>query len=139
MAAKVREVMTARPVGLPKTSALTDAARTMRDEDIGDVLVMDGDRVCGVVTDRDIVIRALAQDRAPGDTTLDDICSHELVCASPDQSVNDAARLMREHAVRRLPVVEDGRPIGVVTIGDLAIEQDPGSALADISAAPPDE
>jgi CBS domain-containing protein len=126
-------------MGLPATATLADAARVMRDEDIGDVLVMDDDRICGVVTDRDIVVRGLATNSDAARVSLDDICSHELVSVGPDQQIEDAIRLMSEHAVRRIPVVEGGRAVGIVTIGDLAIERDPRSALADISAAPPNE
>jgi CBS domain-containing protein len=137
MANTIREVMSGQPVGLPSSATLAEAARTMRDEDIGDVLVMDGDRICGVVTDRDIVVRGIADDGDANARTLDDICSHELISVAPDERIEEAARVMAEHAVRRLPVVEDGHAVGIVTIGDLAIERDPRSALADISAASP--
>ncbi|HEX7096826.1 MAG TPA: CBS domain-containing protein [Acidimicrobiales bacterium] len=139
MPTTIREVMTGQPVGLPGTAMLVEAARAMRDEDIGDVLVMDGDRICGLVTDRDLVVRGIALEMDPNQTMLDEICSHELVSVSPDQQIEEAAALMRERAVRRLPVVEEGRAVGMVTIGDLAVERDPSSALADITAAPPNE
>jgi CBS domain-containing protein len=134
MAQSIREVMTPDPVTLPATATLEEAARCMKDEDIGDVLVVDNGVLRGIVTDRDIVIRGLAEGRASA--RLGDICSSELVALLPDDSVDDAVRLMREHAVRRLPVVEDGKPVGMVSIGDLAVERDRESALADISAAP---
>jgi CBS domain-containing protein len=137
MAQSIREVMTPDPVTLPATASLEEAARRMKDEDIGDVLVVEGDVLRGIVTDRDIVIRGLAEGRASA--RLGDICSGELIALLPDDSVNDAVRLMREHAVRRLPIVEDGKPVGMVSIGDLALEHDRESALADISAAPADQ
>ncbi len=137
MAQRIRDVMTSNPVGLQTGATLDEAARTMKTEDIGDVLVMDGDRVCGLITDRDIVVRAIAEGQDPASTRVDDICSHEVVAIGPDDNVDDAVRLMRERAIRRLPVMENGRPVGMVSIGDLAVERDPQSALADISAAPP--
>jgi CBS domain-containing protein len=137
MPQSIREVMTADPVSLSATTSLTDAARRMRDEDIGDVLVSDGDRLRGVVTDRDIVVRAVAEGRDITSTTLADVCSTDVITVGPSDSVDDAVRMMSEHAVRRIPVVENGRPVGIVSIGDVAIERQPNSALADISAAPP--
>jgi CBS domain-containing protein len=96
-------------------------------------------RAAGILTDRDIVVRAIAEGRDPGSTTVGEVCSSDLTTLTPDQSIDDAVRLMREHDVRRLPVVQDGRPVGIVSLGDLAVELDPDSALADISAAPPNE
>lgn len=135
MARTVRDVMTENLVTLPRTAPLADAARQMKAADIGDVIVMSNGDMCGVVTDRDIVVRAIAEDKDPQSTTLEEICSHEVVTVTPDDSVEQAAQLMRERAVRRLPVVEGGKPIGIVSIGDLAIERDETSPLADISAA----
>jgi CBS domain-containing protein len=137
MAQTIRELMSDGPIGMPKSATIAEAARRMRDENIGDVLVMDGEQMCGVVTDRDIVVRAVALDCDPDATTVDDICSHDLVTVHPQSDVSDAVELMRERAVRRLPVVEDGHAIGMITIGDLAIERDSSTALADISAARP--
>lgn len=135
MAQKVRDVMTQNPVTLPRTAPVADAAKRMRDEDIGDVIVMDDGDMCGLVTDRDIVVRAVAEGADPQFTKLGEICSADLVTVGPDDPIDDAARVMRERAVRRVPVVEGKRPVGIVSIGDLAIERDEGSALADISAA----
>lgn len=136
MPQSIREVMTPDPVSLPAHAPVLEAARHMKRNDIGDVIVVDGDRVCGVATDRDIVVRALAEGRDPASTPLGDICSRSVVSLEPQDSVAEAIRLMREHAVRRLPVVEGAKPVGIVSIGDLAIERDEGSALADISSAP---
>jgi CBS domain-containing protein len=133
----VAELMTPDPIALPQTASVFDAAETMRDASIGNVVVLDGQNVCGIVTDRDIVVRAVAAGREPRSTKLADICSRELTTLSPNDKVGTAVRLMREHAVRRLPVVKDGRPVGILTLGDLAIEEDSESALADVSAAPP--
>jgi CBS domain-containing protein len=137
MTQTVREVMTADPVQLDSSAPLVEAARRMRDADIGDVIVMDGGSMCGVVTDRDIVVRAIAEGKDPQSATLSEICSHDVVTVSADDSVERAIQLMRERAIRRLPVVEGGRPIGVVSIGDLAVERDEDSGLAEISAASP--
>jgi signal-transduction protein with cAMP-binding, CBS, and nucleotidyltransferase domain len=135
MAQKVRDVMTENLVTLPASTFITDAARQMRDADIGDVIVMNDGTMCGMVTDRDIVVRAVAEGVDPQFTKLNEICSHDLATIGPDEPVEDAIRIMRERAVRRVPVVEGGRPIGIVSIGDLAIERDEHSALADISVA----
>lgn len=89
------------------------------------------------MTDRDIVVRGIAEGLDPRTNTLDDICSRTLTTVSPDDSIDTAVSLMREKAIRRLPVVKRGRPVGIVSIGDLAIERDRDSALADVSAAPP--
>ena len=133
----VEELMTPDPIGLPETASILDAAQQMRDASIGSVVVLDGQTVCGIVTDRDIVVRGVAASRDPGSTTLADICSRELTTLSPEDRVGTAVQLMREHAVRRLPVVKQGRAVGILTLGDLAIEEDEKSALADVSAAPP--
>jgi CBS domain-containing protein len=135
MAELVRDVMTQDVVALPRTAALTDAARRMKEKDVGDVIVLEGENMCGVVTDRDIVVRALADGRDPSATTLGDVCSREVVSVAPDDSVDHAAHVMRERAVRRLPVTEGAKPVGVISLGDLAIEEDSSSPLADISAA----
>jgi CBS domain-containing protein len=136
MARLVRESMTAEPLCIASDTTLVDAAIQMREDDIGDVLVIEQGRIRGVLTDRDIVVRALAEGKDPAGTTVGEIASGHLVMVSPDDPVSHVVELMREHAVRRLPVCQDGRPVGIVSIGDLAIEQDPRSALADISAAP---
>jgi CBS domain-containing protein len=135
MATAVRDVMAKNPVTLPKTTPLLDAAKSMKEKDIGNVIVLDGDQMCGVVTDRDIVVRAIAEGRDPSSTKLDDVCSHSIETLPPDASLDDAAKLMRDKKIRRIPIEENGKPIGIVSIGDLAMEIDDRSALADISAA----
>jgi CBS domain-containing protein len=114
---------------------LVTVARAMRDEDIGAVLVAEGDDLLGLVTDRDLVIRGLAGGGDPARAAIGDLASTVTATIGPDDSLDKAAQIMRERAVRRLPVLEDGRPVGIVSIGDLAIEKDSASALADISAA----
>jgi CBS domain-containing protein len=135
MAQHVRELMTTHLVTLAPDTSVREAARAMREQDVGDVLVVDGDRVRGIVTDRDIVVRALADRDDLSDCHLSDVCSDQLVTATPDEDVDVAITRMRESAVRRIPVVENGRPVGVLSLGDAAIELDSHSALADVSAA----
>jgi CBS domain-containing protein len=136
----IRDVMTAEAVTVSAEDPILRAAEVMRQEDVGDVFVIDaqGD-LCGIVTDRDITVRAVADGQDPVSTKVDAICSHDLVTVSPDDSVDQAIRLMRERAIRRMPVIEGGRVVGALSIGDLAVQQDPDSALADISASPPNE
>jgi NAD(P)-dependent dehydrogenase (short-subunit alcohol dehydrogenase family)/predicted transcriptional regulator len=134
---RVRDVMTPHPTTTPADTSLTEAARAMRDAGIGDVIVVEGGEVRGLLTDRDIVVRAVAEGRDPGRTRVAEICSRELAAVSPDDDVEAAIRLMRARAVRRLPVVEGSRAVGVLSLGDLATARDPGSVLGQISAAPP--
>jgi CBS domain-containing protein len=138
MAQSIRDVMSLDPITVPADAGIATAARAMKESDIGDVLVLDdSDQVCGIVTDRDIVLRVVAEGRDPSETKLGDICSRELETLTPDDTVSDAVKLMSKKAIRRLPVIEGGRPVGIVSLGDLAIDQDPDSGLADISEAPP--
>lgn len=137
MAPSVRDVMTPDPVTASAETPVVEGAKKMKERNIGDVIVVDGDRVCGLVTDRDIVVRVLAEGRDAAATTLGEVCSRELVTVGPDDDLTKAGKLMRERAVRRTPVVEGGRPVGIVSIGDLAVERNPESPLADISSASP--
>lgn len=136
----IADVMTPDPATLSATDTIADAAKLMRDEDIGDVIVTrEGDGLTGIVTDRDLVIRALADGRAPEDTQLGEIASADVVTVSPGDPFDEAVTRMREKKLRRLPVVdESGALVGIVSLGDLAEERDPDSALGEISAAPPD-
>lgn len=133
----IRDVMRPTPLGLTVDAMISDAAEVMLREDIGDVIVFDDDRLSGILTDRDIVIRVVAEGRDPSQTRIGDVCSRQLTTIGPDDSVGQALRLMREKAIRRLPVVEADEVVGILTIGDIAVERDSRSALADISAAPP--
>jgi len=138
MAERIRDVMTTDPQTLPESTPVREAAETMRANDIGDVIVNDDNgQLSGILTDRDIVVRVVAEGRDPRATRIGDIASREITAVSPDDPVDRAVQLMRERAIRRLPVVDKGKPVGIVSIGDLALDRDPGSALADISAAPP--
>lgn len=133
----ISEVMTPDPTTCSTTTTLVEAAQVMQQEDIGDVIVLDqNDQICGIVTDRDIVVRAIADRRDPASTKLGDICSRDVTSLSPKDEVGDAVKLMTQRAIRRLPIVENGKPVGIVSLGDLAVSQDPESGLADISSAP---
>jgi CBS domain-containing protein len=132
MAERIQDVMTTNPETLPESTTVREAAEAMRANDIGDVVVVDDNgKLSGILTDRDIVVRVVAEGRDPRTTRIGDIASRDLTAVSPDDPVDRAVQLMRDKAIRRLPAV------GIVSIGDLALDRDPGSALADISAAPP--
>lgn len=134
----IRDVMTRGVESVTPSTSLYDAARVMTQAEIGGVLVCNADgSVYGILTDRDIVVRALAQGKDPRTTLVESVCSKDPVCLSPSDSIDQAVRTMAEASVRRLPVVEDGSPVGVVSLGDLAMARQPESALGAISAAPP--
>ena len=136
MAGTVEEVMTKDPRTVESGDSLVDAGRIMGEADVGAVVVAEDGRVTGILTDRDIVVRAVAEGRDPSSTRAGDVCSSDVTTLTPGQDIDEAVRLMREHDVRRLPVVQDDRAVGIVSLGDLAQERDPDSALADISSAP---
>jgi len=138
VAEKIRDVMTKDPATCRTDQSALDAARAMRDGDFGAVVVINesGD-VRGILTDRDIVVRGVAEGNVPAETEISEIFTTEPTTLSPDDSIDDAVQALRDGHVRRLPVVEDLRVIGIVSIGDLAEARDEESALADISAAPP--
>jgi signal-transduction protein with cAMP-binding, CBS, and nucleotidyltransferase domain len=137
MADTVRDVMAESPWKVEPSDSVEDAAKRMRDEDVGALLVVEDEELKGIVTDRDIVVKAVAEGDKPGKAKVEDVCTSDTTTIEADASIDDAIAKMREADVRRLPVVEDGRPIGILSLGDLAIERDEDSALADISAAAP--
>lgn len=138
MGQQVKDIMTEGPITLDRDASLVEAARLMRDRGIGDVIVVEGEDAKGIVTDRDIVIRAIAEGADPNTTRLGQVVTSDLTSVAPDDPVERAIELMREKAVRRLPVLDGGKPVGVVSLGDLAIQQDADSVLADISKKPDD-
>jgi CBS domain-containing protein len=139
MATTVADIMAHSPTTVPSDATITEVARQMRANDIGDVLVVDGGRLAGIVTDRDIVIRIVAENKDLN-TPVREACSDgDLVTVTPNTEIAEAAQLMRRKAIRRIPVVDGDRPVGIVSIGDLAIEREETSALADISAAQPNQ
>jgi CBS domain-containing protein len=137
MPATIKEVMHTNPVTVPANATMAQAAHLMRDNNIGDVIVEKGHKLFGIVTDRDLVVRGLAQDKDPSRTPVGDICTKDVATLRPDSSAEEAVAIIRDKAIRRVPVVDNGSIVGIVSIGDLAIRMDPTSALADLSAAPP--
>jgi CBS domain-containing protein len=137
MAQSIREVMTADPRTVESGATVADAAREMRDGDVGSVVIVENGTVAGIVTDRDIAVRVVAQGLDPDATKVSEAGTMRPVTLTVDQSVDDAIRLVREQEIRRIVVVQDGRPAGIVSLGDLAIERDTGSALAEIASEPP--
>jgi CBS domain-containing protein len=134
----LRDLMTNEPVVLDASATVSDAAKAMKAHDIGDVLVRRDGKLCGIVTDRDLVVRAFAQDpEGAARKPLGEICTTEVTALDADADVDEAIRLMREKAVRRIPIVAGDRPLGIISLGDLAIERDRRSTLGEISAAPP--
>ena len=136
MSQTVQQIMTPNPTAMQPDQTVAEAAQHMRDEDIGDVLVTNEDgSLCGIVTDRDIVVRTIAAGQDPTKSRIGDLCSTSLLTASPGDSVDSVIRTMREKAIRRVPVVDGNKPVGIVSLGDLAINRDESSVLADISKA----
>lgn len=137
MAQTVAEIMTSGNLAtVERTESAAEAARRMAAADAGDVIVLDNGAFCGILTDRDIAIRLVANNKSPS-TPVSEIASDvDVVTVTPQTSLDEAIELIRNRAIRRLPVLEHGRAVGVVSLGDLAMERDPNSAVADISAAP---
>jgi CBS domain-containing protein len=138
MANKVSDVMTRDPATCATDDTLVDAAKAMRDGDFGAVVVTEGDSVHGILTDRDIVVRSVADGNDPSSATVGEACTANPATLGPDDDISDAIEQVRAQDIRRLPVVDgEGRPVGIVSLGDLAVARDEDSALADISAASP--
>ena len=121
MAESIRDLMTKNPRSVESGSTVMEAARLMRDEDAGLIPVVEGEKLVGTVTDRDIAIRVVAEGKSPESITVGEIASRELVTIGPQQDLDEALRLMARHQIRRLPVVEeDGRLVGIVAQADIA-------------------
>jgi CBS domain-containing protein len=133
MDAKVRDVMTPGPIGVDYHQSIGEAARTMRDWGVGAVLVVSNESLYGLVTDRDLVVRGVAEARG-ADEPVGPLSSANLIGVDADADVREAMRFMREHAVRRLPVLEDGQVAGIVSMGDLTMQDEPALAFAQLSA-----
>ena len=136
---KLRELMTDKIVGIDPRESVAVAARTLARHNIGMLPVCTADgRLCGIVTDRDLVTRCIAAGRRPEETTVREIMTSALVTASPDTDAVAAAHLMGQRQIRRLPVLENGRLCGLVSLGDLANRQETASdatgALSGISS-----
>jgi|SRR2546430_3160864 len=122
MARSVRDVMTPGVRTVSPSQSLAEAAAVMKGEDVGSVPVVEDDRLAGIVTDRDIVIRAVAERRDPRTVKVDEVASRQLVTVEPEQDLDEALALMARHQVRRLPVVEAGRLVGMLAQADVALE-----------------
>ncbi len=133
----IREIMTTDIASAELDTTLEEVAQMMKDEDVGAIPVVDEDELVGIVTDRDIVIRCIAEGKDPAETHVEDVLTEELHTIHPDADAAEAARLMAEKQIRRLPVVEDGELLGVISIGDIAVKQGDdqitGEALEEVS------
>ncbi|MCW3813804.1 CBS domain-containing protein [Micromonospora sp. DR5-3] len=135
---RVSDAMTKQVVYLPAETTLDEAARVMKESDIGDVVVTEGATLAGMLTDRDIVVRAVAERADPATTTIGSIITREVVMIEQHSTASEAAALMRERNIRRVLVCDNERKlVGIVSLGDLAMQLDPNSALSDISEAAP--
>jgi CBS domain-containing protein len=135
MADTVKDVMTDSLETVEPSDSAADAAKKMASADAGAVVVVDGDELKGILTDRDIVVKAVAEGKDPSDVKVEEICSSDTTTVEPDADIDQAIELMRDKKVRRLPVVDDDKPVGIVSIGDLAEARDSDSALGAISGA----
>ena len=121
MANSVRDAMTADPRSIGKSVSVVEAARLMREQDIGSLPITDDEKLVGMITDRDITMRVVAEAADPKVTSVEDVYSQDLVSVEPDNDLGEALRLMARHQVRRLPVVENGRLVGIVAQADIAL------------------
>lgn len=135
MAQTVADIMTRNPATIELERPVAEAAELMRDSDAGSIIALDHGSVAGIVTDRDIVVRILAEHQDPEQTAVRAACSGDIETVAPDTSLDQAVQLMRSKAIRRLPVVEGGNAVGILSLGDVAMEKDEQSALGDISSA----
>ena len=121
----IRDLMTENPCSIDADKSVTYAAKMMRDEDVGLAPILEGDKLIGTLTDRDIAIRVVAEGKDPNEVTVREVASTKLVTIDPQQDLDEALRLMAKHQVRRLPVIEeDGKLVGVVAQADVAREGD---------------
>jgi CBS domain-containing protein len=138
MGKSVREVMTENPRTVAPDASVAEAARVMKEEDVGSVPVVEGDRLIGTLTDRDIVVRVIAEGRDPQSTKVREVASTDLVTIDPQQDLDEALRLMARHQIRRVPVVEeDGRLVGIVAQADAArqgLDEQVGETVEQISS-----
>ena len=140
MAKKVRELMSEQPIKLSSSSPTIEAARRMRAANVGSIIVEDNGRPVGIVTDRDIAVRAVADGLDPNNTPISEIASKVLTTVSPDDDLDRVIQVMREKAIRRVVVVDSrNQAVGILSLGDLAQERDSRSVLGQISAAPPNQ
>lgn len=134
---KVSDIMTQKPTTLPASATVVQAAQCMRDQNIGAIVVMDDRKLCGIVTDRDIVVRGVAHGDSFAQKTLKSVCTPTVLTLAPEDDADRAVMLMRDRAIRRVPVLSGSDVVGIVSLGDLAMDRDPRSALGTISASAP--
>jgi CBS domain-containing protein len=134
----LRDIMSPAPACMAPADTVSAAAKVMAERGVGTVVVLTDGQLRGLLTTRDITVRVLAENRDPQTTRIGEICSTDVAVLGPDDNVDQAAQLVRERAVRRIPVLRDGVPVGVVSIGDLALEKAGSSALSGVQAACPD-
>ncbi|KGK89698.1 inosine-5'-monophosphate dehydrogenase [Desulfosporosinus sp. HMP52] len=134
---KVRDVMTRQIETVAPSSSVEEIARLMKRNDVGSIPVCEGQKVLGIITDRDIVLKVIADGKNVSSVSAKDIMTSQVITVTSDQDVHEAARIMADNQIRRLPVIEQGRIAGIVALGDLAVEKihinEAGDALSDIS------
>ena len=123
MAESVRDAMSEDPRSIGASAAVVEAARLMREADIGSLPITDDENLVGVITDRDITMRVVAQAADPQRTPVGDVCSRDVISVAPESDLEEALQLMARHQVRRLPVVENGRLVGIVAQADIALRE----------------
>ena len=137
MGRSVRDAMTTDPTGVEPTTPIVEVARKMKQEDVGSLPIVEGGRLVGIITDRDITITVVAEGKDAQTTRAIEVASTDLVTIDPDQDLDEALRLMAQHQVRRLPVVEeDGKLVGIIAQADVAEHAEPaevGQAVEQIS------
>ena len=123
MAKSVRDAMTGDPRSIGATASVVEAARLMREQHIGSLPITEGEKLVGMITDRDITTRVVAEAADPKVTSVGDVYSRDLVSVEPDNDLQDALQLMARHQVRRLPVVENDKLVGIVAQADIALAE----------------
>jgi CBS domain-containing protein len=123
MAKSVRDAMTEDPRSIAASASVVEAARLMRDGHIGSLPITDNEQLVGMITDRDIATRVVAEAADPQTTSVEDVYSRDLISVGPDEDLEEALQLMARHQVRRLPVVENGRLVGIVAQADIALSE----------------
>jgi CBS domain-containing protein len=121
--AKIRDAMTEDPRSIGASASVVEAARLMREEHIGSLPVTQDEQLVGMVTDRDITTRVVAESADPKTTSVGDVYSRDLISVEPDKDLEEALRLMARHQVRRLPVVDKGKLVGIVAQADIALSE----------------
>jgi CBS domain-containing protein len=123
MAKSVRETMTENPRSINASVSVVEAARVMREEDIGSIPITDDEQLVGMITDRDITTRVVAEGADPTKTSVGDVYSRDLITVEPEKDLDEALQLMARHQIRRLPVAENGRLVGIVAQADIALSE----------------